>query len=78
MRDFLIWLIDGEEDNWWVVYVDGKVPPKAFFSYAFENELDSDWFFEGCFNFIISLLEFVVFGAIIIGVSYWFNLKGDW
>ena len=72
MRDFLIWLIDGEED------VEVLVPPKAYFSYAFENELDSDWFFEGYFNFIISLLELVVFGAIIKGVSYWFNLKGDW
>ena len=61
-----------------MVDVEGVVLPKAYFSYAFENELDSDWFFEGCFNFIISFLELVVFGAIIIGVSYWFNLKGDW
>ena len=78
MRDFLIWLIDGEEDNWWLVDVEVVVPPKAYFSCAFENELDSDWFFEGYFKFIISLLELVVFGAIIKGVSYWFNLKGDW
>ena len=53
-----------------MVDVDGVLAPKAYFSYAFENELDNDWFFEGCFNFIISLFELVVFGAIIIGVSY--------
>ena len=53
------------------------VPAKAYFSYAFENELDSDWFYEDCFNFIIIFFELVVFGTIIIGISYWFSLKGD-